>query len=903
MGWWTVLLLCVGIPTIVSPAFLVSRDTALQGPETEPRVMKKRSPENVLDQRAIEVQSVTVNCKVASRFAHTVMTSKVVNRANTSQEVLFDVELPKTAFITNFSMEIEGKIYVGEVKEKEKAKEQFEKAVSRGQTAGLVRASGRKMEKFSVSVNIAAHSDVTFMLTYEELLQRQLGQYELMIRVKPKQLVQNFEIIADIYEPQGIAFLDAYGTFVTNELLPLVEKTVTDTKAHVAFRPTVEQQRTCPTCDGTLIDGDLFIKYDLKREKDIGNIQIVNGYFVHFFAPADLPYVQKNIIFVIDISWSMYGKKIAQTREALHTILDDLHEDDHFTLILFDNEIKYWKESLVKATEENVIQAKDFVSKIEARWSTDINQAVLKAVDLLYKDAAENKLPDNSVSMIILLTDGDPTSGVTSPVAILSNVRNAIQGNMTLFCLGFGFNLKYNFLEVMAQQNNGLARRIYEDSDAVLQLTGFYSEVASPLLSEVHLNYPHNAVNRLTQHHFKQFFNGSEIVVAGQVSDDDLQNFIFEVSAQGMNDIKFQGQASAEDWNIIFPEKEYIFGDFTERLWAYLTIQQLLAKRDSGEVEEKANATAEALALSLHYNFVTPLTSMVVTKPQKDETPEEAMIADKLTEDERHRPNYAGIPIPQPAANYHAVTSVDGDPHFIIQVADLNDTLCFNIDDVPGTIFNLVKDPLSGIVVNGQTIGDKKVDPGSKVHTYFGRFGIAHQRLNLEVEVTTQSITVSQDRRKTLLSWSDNRAFRGPGVEIEITKERSLTVTMRDSAKFVIILHRVWKKHPYHRDYLGFYTLDSHLLSSKVHGLLGQFYHGLQFKVGELHAGKDADKLDATMRVKGQQLTVTWGWQRDFRRNVEYGEGVPCWFVHSNGMGLIDGTHHDYVVSEIFKTS
>lgn len=50
------------------------------------------------------------------------------------------------------------------------------------------------MEKFSVSVNIAANSNVTFTLTYEELLQRRLGKYELMIRVKPKQLVQHFEV-------------------------------------------------------------------------------------------------------------------------------------------------------------------------------------------------------------------------------------------------------------------------------------------------------------------------------------------------------------------------------------------------------------------------------------------------------------------------------------------------------------------------------------------------------------------------------------------------------------------------------------------------------------------------------------------------------------------------------------
>lgn len=52
----------------------------------------------------VEVYSVTVDCTVTSRFAHTVMTSKAFNKANSSQEIFFEVELPKTAFITNFSM-------------------------------------------------------------------------------------------------------------------------------------------------------------------------------------------------------------------------------------------------------------------------------------------------------------------------------------------------------------------------------------------------------------------------------------------------------------------------------------------------------------------------------------------------------------------------------------------------------------------------------------------------------------------------------------------------------------------------------------------------------------------------------------------------------------------------------
>lgn len=104
---------------------------------------------------------------MTSRFAHNVVTTRAVNRADTAKEVSFDVELPKTAFITNFTLwvspwllapgqgwgdlaqhepptllpcrTIDGVTYPGNVKEKEVAKKQYEKAVSQGKTAGLVK--------------------------------------------------------------------------------------------------------------------------------------------------------------------------------------------------------------------------------------------------------------------------------------------------------------------------------------------------------------------------------------------------------------------------------------------------------------------------------------------------------------------------------------------------------------------------------------------------------------------------------------------------------------------------------------------------------------------------------------------------------------------------------------------
>ncbi|XP_073681767.1 inter-alpha-trypsin inhibitor heavy chain H3 [Garra rufa] len=855
-----------------------------------------------------------VDCKVASRFAHTVMTTEALNTARASQEVFFEVDLPKTAFISNFSIEIEGRIYVSEVREKEQARQQYESAVSSGQTAGLVKASGRNMETFSVSVNIAPQSRVTFTLTYEELLQRRLGSYEIMIGVRPKQLVQNFEIVVDIYEPYGIAFVDVNGTFVPNELLPLVEKSVTDKKAHVYFSPTLVQQKKCSDCEETLIDGDFIIKYDVKHPHNIGEIQAVNGYFVHFFAPEDLPQMPKNVVFVIDRSGSMEGQKMQQTREALMTILSELYEEDYFGLVTFDDIIESWRPFLSKATSENVTAAKEFVRTIEARHLTDINNGLLHAVDMLTSEKSDFFA---DMSMIILLTDGRPSFGQQDLSKIQENVRSAINGSMSLFCLGFGYDVDYGLLDALAKQNDGLARRVYEASDAVLQLQGFYKEVATPLLLEVRLNYPGNAVTDLTQSHFRQFFKGSEIVVAGRLQEPETDMIQTEVSAHGMKEqFVVGGLAITQEWDSMFPDQEYVFRDFIERLWAYLTIQQLLDKRETCSPEDKENITAEALDLSLQYNFVTPLTSMVVTKPEAEDDKNETLIADKLTEEQReditesatsasHAPpkfvsGCTGEEL-KPEQLYSSYF-VDGDPHFIIEMPDQNDALCFNIDEKPGTIFNLVRDPLTGIVVNGQTIGDKKVIPGSKMHTYFGRFGIVHKKFGIRLMVSTKEISVSEDRKQAKFSWNNNRTLEGLNMDLQVIKDRSLTLTLRNSVKFLIILHKIWKKHPYHQDYLGFYTLDSHHFSSNVHGLLGQFYYGVNFEVSDLFPGKDPDKEDANMFVKGHKLTVTRGWKRDFRQDVKNGENVPCWFIHNNGTGLLDGVHTDYIVSGLFQT-
>uniref|UniRef100_A0A8C4MF08 Inter-alpha-trypsin inhibitor heavy chain H3 n=1 Tax=Equus asinus asinus TaxID=83772 RepID=A0A8C4MF08_EQUAS len=834
----------------------------------------------------IEVYSTKISCKVTSRFAHNVVTTRAVNRADTAKEVSFDVELPKTAFITNFTLTIDGVTYPGNVKEKEVAKKQYEKAVSQGKTAGLVKASGRKLEKFTVSVNVAAGSKVTFELTYEELLKRHKGKYEMYLKVQPKQLVKHFEIEADIFEPQGISTLDAEASFITNDLLgSALTKSFSGKKGHVSFKPSLDQQRSCPTCTDSLLNGDFTITYDVNRESP-ANVQIVNGYFVHFFAPQGLPVVPKNVVFVIDVSGSMYGRKIQQTKDALLKILEDVKEDDYLNFILFSGDVTTWKDNLVQATPENIQEAREFVMNIHSQGMTNINDALLRGISMLNKAREENAVPERSTSIIIMLTDGDANVGESKPEKIQENVRNAIRGKFPLYNLGFGNNLNYNFLESMALENHGLARRIYEDSDANLQLQGFYEEVANPLLTSVEVEYPENAILDLTQNTYQHFYDGSEIVVAGRLVDKDLNNFKAD-------------EVDMKEMEEALRERDYIFGNYIERLWAYLTIEQLLEKRKNAHGEEKENLTAQALDLSLKYHFVTPLTSMVVTKPEDNE--DQTAIADKPGEE---------VPGTSPFSD---VPSVDGDPHFIIQVPEKEDAICFNIDEDPGTVLRLIQDPITGLTVNGQIIGDKRDSPDSKTSkTYFGKLGIANAQMDFQIEVTPEKITLSpepgeQGRSVTLTEAQSPgrtcpRSHRRPVADLGLnprpldSRDRPLSY----GVTFVVVLHQVWKKHPVHQDFLGFYVVDSHRMSTQTHGLLGQFFHPFEFKVSDVHPGSDPTKPDATMVVKNHRLTVTRGSQKDYGKDVSSGTKVTCWFVHNNGQGLIDGVHSDYIVPSLF---
>ncbi|KAM3925913.1 inter-alpha-trypsin inhibitor heavy chain H5 [Leptodactylus fuscus] len=868
------------------------------------------------------VTDFTVKSTIISRYAFTAVSCTMVNRAVEAKEVVFLMQIPAAAFVSNFTMIIGGRTYQSAVTWRKKIGENnipdYDKIIGdRGENG---------METFNATAIIPGKNKAVFLLKYEELLQRRLGVYEHAVSVRPMQLVGNLMVETTIWETSGITFLEVLPlqnnkqkSKNMNATAPPPSTVINQTEnfARITFKPNVFQQAKMIQ-NGIL--GDFVVRYDVRRELSVGDIQVLNGYFVHYFAPTDLPPLPKNVVFVIDTSASMVGTKIRQTKEALFTILRDLRPDDHFNIIGFSNKIKVWQPNeLVQVTPNNIRDAKKFILGLSPTGGTNINGGIQVASKILNDYLSNNDKHEKSVSLVIFLTDGRPTVGEIESSRILGNTKNAVQEKFCLFSIGIGNDVDFHLLEKLSLENCGMMRRISEDEDAALQLKGFYDEIGTPLLSDIRINYPEDSVEYITQNMFYNYFNGSEIVVAGKLVNQSSDILHVEIKASNSNkyvileaDIKIEGAGQNEITGSEIFEDSKEYSNHIERLWGYLTFKEFLTgwHRSDSDAQREA-ITRKASKLAVKYNFVTPFTILEVKDYgfQADFPKDESTslytegIGQKLLTLQGKKVTQA-IPSKLISKNRSTIsnTSADGDPHFVVDFPLSKLTVCFNIDGEPGDILRLVSDHKnSGVTVNGELIGAPAPPNGhKKQRTYFSRITIIINKPRRTYIEVTPSKVILDGRDRLILKCDKSTTVKSDDLVVAITAKSNVTITIQGTISFVILVHQYKNPAPFQRNHLGFYISNSKGLSTHSHGLLGQFLYN-EVKVSNV-----------TMSIKGQATTHSSNVSmlkvrnrsvpvvRKQRKLYNGLHQVDCWFAKNNAEKLIDGIYRDYLVSHPF---
>jgi Ca-activated chloride channel family protein len=552
-----------------------------------------------------------VNVEIINQVAKTSIDQVFINNHNRDIEGIFIFPLPERASISEFSMYIGDKKVEGEILDRDKARRVYEDIVRRLKDPALLEYVGSNMFRARV-FPIPANGEKRIQLSYTEIIkaEKNLVRYVYPLNTERfsfqplKEVTISVDINSNI--PLSNVYSPSHNVSVRKE---------GKGKARVSF----EGKDIRPEKD--------FILYYSLSEDDIG-LSFMNykgpedNYYLLLASPSYVgkkeKILNKNLIFVLDSSGSMSGKKIKQAKEAVRFIINHLDKKDRFSLVDFDDGVSLFSSELIPANHENIEKALRFVDEVEDSGGTNINDALLQALKMIE--------PGERPNYILFLTDGLPTVGTTVTADILRNISKANELKTRIFVFGVGDDVNTELLDRISSDNRGTSVYVAEDEDLEVAVSNYYEKISSPLLSDLKIDFKGIEVRDTYPRVMPDLFKGSQLVLIGKYT------------GQGKVTVALSGMVGKEVKRFILKDKELDKGEsynFLPRLWATRRVGYLIEEiRLQGTNEELVD---EVKKLGLKYGIITPYTSFLVTEKERQSLDmaapeaEEALFARKVT--------------------------------------------------------------------------------------------------------------------------------------------------------------------------------------------------------------------------------------------------------------------------------
>ncbi len=190
-----------------------------------------------------------------------------------------------------------------------------------------------------------------------------------------------------------------------------------------------------------------------------------------------------NLVFLVDVSGSMQSPdKLELAKRAMRVLVDNLKDGDTVSLVTYAGSTRVVLEPTGLEKKGEIISA---LEELRAGGST----AMSSGMELAYGLAAKALSPD-SLSRVIVLSDGDANIGNTNHESMLKTIAGKVKEGVTLSTIGFGMgNYKDTLMEQLANKGNGnyfyidgmsQARRVFQE-----QLGGTLEVVAKDVKIQV----------------------------------------------------------------------------------------------------------------------------------------------------------------------------------------------------------------------------------------------------------------------------------------------------------------------------------------------------------------------------------------------------------------------------------
>jgi Ca-activated chloride channel family protein len=526
-----------------------------------------------------------VEVVIDNQVAQVEIDQAFLNEGDFEVEATYIFPLPEDAAISDFAMYVDGERLEGRILDKEKARAIYEDIVRRREDPALLEYVGRNMFQAQV-FPIPPHSERRIQIAYTQVLSQEGGLVRFVYPLNTEKFsprpLEEVTISVDVRSDAPIkAFYSPSHDIAISR----------QSETHVTA--SYEDSDVIPNTDFELF-------YSLSSE-DIGASLITyrqgdeDGFFLLLVAPkgdlGEQEVVAKDVMVVLDVSGSMSGEKLEQAQEAVQFILDHLNPEDRFNILAFSTSVDLYASTLQSASRAE--DAEDFVQGLSALGGTNINDALLEALD---------RLPGQRPEIIIFLTDGLPTVGIEEEGPIIANVREAAGPTVRLFAFGVGDDVNTVLLDSIAQENRGTSAYVRPGEDIAQAVSGFYEKVSTPVLADISLDFGDINVLDVYPQPLPDLFVGSQLVVVGRYR------------GEGTVTLELSGVVNGEEQSFsyggqVFPGESSEM-DFLPRLWATRKIGYLLNQiRLYGSEQELVD---EIVDLSLRYGVMTPYTSFLV---------------------------------------------------------------------------------------------------------------------------------------------------------------------------------------------------------------------------------------------------------------------------------------------------
>src|SRR5258708_5262306 len=528
-----------------------------------------------------------LNVSIADQVAVTKVEQVFVNPGERPAEGTYLFPLPVGAAVSNLTMYINGQPVQAQILDAKQAQAIYTETVRRLRDPALLQYVGRSAIQANV-FPIPAGEQRKIEITYSQIVTADNGLINYTYPLKTD--YAGSVAIQDVAVSVSVSSKDPISSVYSPNPLVIISRTDDRT-----FKAGFETS-------GYRADEDFSLYYGVASSAVSANLLTYrasaseDGYYMLMITPPTTvdasKIIPKDVIVVLDQSGSMQGAKWQQARAAVSYVLKNLNAQDRFNAIVFSTGTRLYAKSLQPVAEAP--KATQWVNGLDAEGGTDINAALTTATSMMDKERQ---------TVVLFLTDGLPTEGVTDVQQILANVSKVSAPNLRIFAFGVGDDVDTFLLDSLSSTYHGASVYVRPNEDIEQKVSNLYSKINSPVLTALKLDFGNVTVDDIyPADPLPDLFAGSQLVVVGRYRES------------GTATITLSGQIN--DKSQTYSYKDLSFSEnaggqpVIPRLWATRKIGVLLNQiRLHGETPELVDTVTR---LSVRYGIITPYTSYLI---------------------------------------------------------------------------------------------------------------------------------------------------------------------------------------------------------------------------------------------------------------------------------------------------